>query len=212
MVDGPVVGHPLPDVADHVVEAGAVLRLQRVHRSCAGVAVERAVAAWELSLPDVRAVNSIGTESAAPRVLLLCTCSRGELPLRLGRQAATWVGPLAEGHRIGPRDMHHWVVRAAVAKYIRTRPIRMTPGRAINPNPPWCSMHRAARVGIGDRGQLLLEDEGPAEPLRLTDEPRRLGEGGPVRVAHLCLVQPQATDADLPARSLAIDIKGAWRD
>src|SRR5499433_3984675 len=79
------VARPLPDIADHVVEAVAV-RLEAADRRGPYVAVLVGVVDGEDALPGIRDRLAVGIERARPVVLAVATAARGEFPLRLGRE------------------------------------------------------------------------------------------------------------------------------
>src|ERR1700732_1688122 len=65
MLGGPPIGGPLPDIADHVVDAVAVGR-KRHHRRGPAEAVFATVLVWKISLPGIGTMLSAGREFAAP--------------------------------------------------------------------------------------------------------------------------------------------------
>src|SRR5262249_61850514 len=81
------VARPLPDIADHVVEAVAV-RLEAADRRGPYVAVLVRVVDGEDALPGVRDRLARAIEPARPIVLAAATAARGEFPLSLGRERA----------------------------------------------------------------------------------------------------------------------------
>src|SRR5215470_13452476 len=97
------VARPLPDIADHVVEAVAV-RLEAADRCGAGVAVLVRIVDGEDALPGVGDRLALGIERARPVVLAVATAARGKFPLRFGRKLAS--APARIGQRILVGDMH----------------------------------------------------------------------------------------------------------
>src|SRR5262245_28513679 len=102
------VGGPLPDIADHVVEAKAVRR-KRTDRRGALAASALAAFVRKHAIPGVGHAPAAGHELAAPGILrAIEATARGELPFRLGRQ------PLAGPHRIGlgigKSDLHDGMI------------------------------------------------------------------------------------------------------
>mmetsp|Transcript_50524 Transcript_50524/g.131455 ORF Transcript_50524/g.131455 Transcript_50524/m.131455 type:complete len:238 (-) Transcript_50524:472-1185(-) len=153
VLDAPVVVHPLPDVADQVVEAEGILRTEGVHRSSARVPVVAAVGSWKGALPHVGPVHTLRCEHISPWVLstLLSSASSScKFPLRFSWKAPIgWVGPRAVSHGIIPRDMHHWVVGTLGSKCVRAWPIRMAPARSIHLDPPRGSVNGIRRCQVG---------------------------------------------------------------
>src|SRR5262249_10847500 len=79
------VARPLPDVADHVVEAVTV-RLEAADRRGPGVAVLVRIVDGEDALPGIGDRLALRIERARPIVLAVATAACGEFPLRLGRE------------------------------------------------------------------------------------------------------------------------------
>src|SRR5690349_9078162 len=97
------VGRPLPDIADHVVEAVAVRRESSDGRG-ALVSVALQVLVWEGALPGVRHLPPAGRELIAPgKRSAVEPAARGELPFRLGRQFLA--GPFRIGFGVAIRDV-----------------------------------------------------------------------------------------------------------
>src|SRR5580704_9234597 len=80
------VHRPLPDIADHVVEAVAVRR-EGANRRGALVTVRVQVLPWKFTLPGIGHVRAAGREFVAPGKLgAVEAAPRSELPLGFGRQ------------------------------------------------------------------------------------------------------------------------------
>src|SRR5262249_48197112 len=106
------VGAPLPDVADHVVQAVGVGG-ERPDRGGALVAVLAAVLAGEAPLPDVGQPAAAGLQLVAPVVARpgpVEAAAGGVLPLSLGGQPLP--GPLGVGDRVLPRHVDDGVLLA----------------------------------------------------------------------------------------------------
>src|SRR5262249_60614295 len=82
------IARPLPNIADHVVEAVAV-RLEAANRRGPDVAVLVGVVDGKDALPGVGDWLAFGIEGARPIILAVPTAARGRLPLPLGRQLAS---------------------------------------------------------------------------------------------------------------------------
>src|SRR5215475_10067185 len=76
------VGRPLPNIADHIVEAVAV-RLEAADRRGPGVAVLVGVVDGEDALPGVGDGLAFGVEGARPVILAVAAAADSEFPLRL---------------------------------------------------------------------------------------------------------------------------------
>src|SRR5215470_4882273 len=86
VLGGPPVGGPLPNIADHVVDAVAVRRECRDRRG-AVEAVLAFILIREIALPGIGAMLSARRELVAPGKLgTVEAAARRELPLRFGRQ------------------------------------------------------------------------------------------------------------------------------
>src|SRR6516225_7293293 len=101
------IARPLPDIADHIVEAVAV-RLEAADRRGPYVAVLVGVVDGEDALPGVGDRLALGIEGARPIVLAVATAARGEFPLRLGRERTP--APARIGERILVGDMHDGMI------------------------------------------------------------------------------------------------------
>ena len=77
VVGGPVVRHPLPDVANHVVQPELILRAESLHRRREDVAVSPGVVARELAWAPKRARERQGRERASRRERARATGKRG---------------------------------------------------------------------------------------------------------------------------------------
>src|SRR6516225_2710944 len=145
----PVAG-PLPDIADHVVEAVAIGR-EAADRRGALEAVGLQILPRKIPLPESRHHASPGGELLAPGVFgALQPAAGGELPFRLARQLLT--APMGIGQRILIGDLDHGVVlpagdTAALA-------LGMAPAGARSPAPP------VADIAQVDRTLAFVEDEG----------------------------------------------------
>src|SRR5262249_33583728 len=101
------IARPLPDIADHVVEAVAV-RLEAADRRGPYVAVLVGIVDGEDALPGIGDRLALGIEGARPVVLAVATAARREFPLRLGRELAP--APARIGERILVSDMHDGMI------------------------------------------------------------------------------------------------------
>src|SRR5262245_20517506 len=96
------IARPLPDIADHVVEAVAV-GLEAADRRGGGIAVLVRVVDGEDALPGIGDRLALGIERARPIILAVATAARREFPLRLGQELAP--APARIGERILVSDM-----------------------------------------------------------------------------------------------------------
>src|SRR5215467_6850376 len=101
------IARPLPDIADHVVEAVAV-RFEAADRRGPYVAVLVGVVDGEDALPGVGDRPARAIERARPVVLAVAATARGEFPLRLGRQLTPT--PARIGQRILVSNMHDGMI------------------------------------------------------------------------------------------------------
>src|ERR1700730_14470787 len=101
------VARPLPDIADHVIEAVAI-GLEAADRRGPGVAVLIGVVDGEDTLPGIGDGLPLGIERARPVALAVATAACGEFPLRLGRKLAP--APARVGKRILVGDMHERMI------------------------------------------------------------------------------------------------------
>ncbi len=98
------IDSPLPDIADHVVDAVAVCR-KRQNRRSAVKPIFAKILERKISLPGVGAMHSAGRKIVAPRELgSIKPAARGKLPLSFGRQILA--GPLGIGFGVAVRDMN----------------------------------------------------------------------------------------------------------
>src|SRR5215831_18946680 len=101
------IARPLPDIADHVVEAVTV-RLEAADWRGPYVAVLVRVVDGEDALPGVGDRLALRIERARPVVLTVATAACGEFPLRLGRERTP--APARIGKRILVGDMHDGMI------------------------------------------------------------------------------------------------------
>src|ERR1700730_14814476 len=126
------VGGPLPDIADHVVDAVAVRREGRDRRG-AIEAVAADILLREFALPGIGHVLAAGRELVAPGEL--CTIKRatgGEFPFRFGRKILA--GPARKGERVGIGDVHDRMIVERVDVALGT--VWMAPVGALHELPP----------------------------------------------------------------------------
>ena len=143
------VRRPLPDVADHVVQAVAVGR-KRGDRRGALEAVGAEVLARKLALPGVGHVRAAGRELVAPGIVdAVEPAARGEFPFRFGRQLLA--GPCGVGERVGERDMHDRMVVAAVD--VALGAVGMPPVGALQKGPPFAPVAQVDRPRRGREHQ-----------------------------------------------------------
>src|SRR5262245_25695875 len=129
---GPPVGRPLPDVADHVVEAVAVRR-ERAHRRGARPAVEREILEREAALPDIGERLVARLQLVAPGVgRAREAAARGVLPFGFIRQFGA--RPTGIGFDVAPSHVHHGMIEKLVERALRS--IRMAPVGAVHVAPP----------------------------------------------------------------------------
>ena len=91
--------------------------------------------------------------------------ARRVLPLGLGRQPRA--APGAVGRRVAPGHVDHGVPTAASLKHVGARPRRLAPPRAVHRQPPLDAGHCFRGAGPRRGVELEVEDEGPAELLRV---------------------------------------------
>jgi hypothetical protein len=105
---GVPIGGPLPDVADHVVNAVSVWR-ERLYGRWARIAILCSVLSWEFTLPSVGHVLSARRELIAPSIFSIFESTpRGKFPFYLSRQFLA--RPSRVGNRIRINDMHYRMV------------------------------------------------------------------------------------------------------
>src|SRR5215475_2559922 len=193
------IGRPLPDVADHVVEAVTV-GLEAADRRGPGVAVLVAVVDGEDALPAVGDRLALGIEGARPIILAIATAARGEFPLRLGRQLTPAPARISERILVG--DMHDGMIVLARNRTAGTG--RLTPigaGHVLEP----LGDPAAARVSCGldedhrAGNEQLLGHAGMRcrveTALGQGHVSRRRHEFAKLRVGHLMAIDPKAVDA-----------------
>ena len=119
---GPPISGPLPDVADHVVNAIAVRRK-------AGTGEVRSKPSShdfraESSLPGIGHMPAAGSEFVAPGEFgAVNAATGGEFLFGFGRQLLAC--PPRVGECIAKRHMHHWMIIARVD--VALRPVRLPP-------------------------------------------------------------------------------------
>src|SRR5262249_52752684 len=101
------IARPLPDISDHVVETIAV-RLEAADRRGGNVAVLVGVVDGKNALPGVGDGLALGIKRARPVVLAVAAATRGELPLRLGRELTP--APARIGERILVGNVHDGMI------------------------------------------------------------------------------------------------------
>ncbi len=102
-----------------------------------------------------------------------------------------------------PRDLHDRVVPAFF--YVRARPLRMPPGRAIDTAPPLAAEHALARDGgLARGGKVTEKHKRPAETLRLGAVAGGVDEGVELLVGDRGFVDVERTQRDLVRRPLAV--------
>src|SRR5262249_22315721 len=123
---------PLPDIADHIVEAIAVRRVCANWRGPL-VAVFKQVLPGKLPLPGVRHRLAIWLELVAPGELLTFkTAARGELPF--GLSGKLLAGPSRVSHCVVIGDVYD---RMIVEPFDRAAgSVRMAPVRVKGESPP----------------------------------------------------------------------------
>mmetsp|Transcript_28941 Transcript_28941/g.41278 ORF Transcript_28941/g.41278 Transcript_28941/m.41278 type:complete len:329 (-) Transcript_28941:361-1347(-) len=170
--------HPLPGVADHVVQAVVVLRRERVHRGQELVAVLRGVAGGELALEDVHAVLAWRLEHlVAPRKQLVArhrsSVSVGTpgstFPFGFGGQSTS--SPLTELHCVRPRHLDNGIITPIRLKHIGVRSFRFSPIRTIDRQPPFCTKHCLRYFRFYFLGYSGFENKRPAEGLAICPVP-----------------------------------------
>src|SRR6266508_2825498 len=139
------IARPLPDIADHVVEAIAV-RLEAADRRGPGVTVFVRIVDGEDALPAVGDRLALGVEGARPVVLALATAARSEFPLRLGRELTPAPARIGEGILVG--DMHDRII--VLARDRAAGAGRLTPIGARHVLPPLRDPAAAADIGWRD--------------------------------------------------------------
>src|SRR5215472_13208313 len=193
------VARPLPDIADHVVEAVAV-RLEAADRRGPYVAVLVRVVDGEDALPGVRDRLARAIERARPIVLAVATAARGEFPLRLGRELAP--APARVGERILVGDVYDGMIVLARNRTAGT--CRLTPIRARDVLPPLRDPAAARDVsGLDEHHGAGNEQLVGHAGIRRGIEPalgqghvsRRRDEFAKLRVGHLLAIDPEAIDA-----------------
>ena len=201
MARGPEIRRPLPDIADHVVDAVAIRR-ERLDRRRALITIERLVLVRKRPLPGVGHLFSRGRQFIAPGEFRpLETAARRVLPLGLGRQFLA--RPTRVSLRVAIGDMHDRVV---VEPADRTaRPVRPAPvGAEFEPPPLRPIVEIDWRIGRREHERAGLQHfrQGARIVLRIR---RNLGEGDVVRgvdelaelaVRHRRGVDPECADAD----------------
>lgn len=126
------VGRPLPDVANHVIDAIAVRR-KGEHRGSADEAVVAAVLVREIPLPRVGAMPSAGRKLVAPgEVGAVKAAARRVFPLGLGWQIPS--RPFRVGERVSESDVHNGMIVKPVDIALGT--VRMAPVRPLEQCPP----------------------------------------------------------------------------
>src|SRR5690242_2954356 len=132
MPGGPPVGGPLPDVADHVVDAVAVRRKGRDRRG-ALESILAEIPDGEIALPCVRHVLAAGRKRIAPGIFLAVeTAARREFPLGFRRQIL--VRPLRVSERIAVRHMNDGVIVEPLD--VALGPIGSAPVGVLHETPP----------------------------------------------------------------------------
>src|SRR5579871_3402092 len=127
----PVAG-PLPDIADHVVNAVTVRGISG-HRRGPFEAVIAAVLEREMTLPGVGLMNSARSQLVAPGIFgAVQTAACCKFPLGFGRQILAC--PLSIGGGISVADMHNGMIVERLD--ITLRAIGMTPIGALEQSPP----------------------------------------------------------------------------
>src|SRR5262245_7337853 len=139
------VARPLPDIADHVVEAVTV-RLEAADRRGPGVAVLVGVVDGEDALPGIGDRLALGIERARPVVLAVASTARGEFPLRFGRKLTP--APARISKRILVGDMHDRMIVLARNRAAGTG--RLTPIGAGDVLPPLRDPAAARHIGGRD--------------------------------------------------------------
>src|SRR6202167_4395260 len=118
MPRSPPIRGPLPNVADHVVEAITVRR-KHGHRRSALVAIGREILLREIALPSVGEMFAAGREFVAPGKLSgVEAAARGKLPLGFGRQLLA--GPDRVSLGIAISDMHDRMMVQSADRAART--------------------------------------------------------------------------------------------
>src|SRR5262249_15485697 len=193
------IARPLPDIADHVVEAVAV-RLEAADWRGPYVAVLVGVVDGKDALPGVGDRLALGIERARPVVLAAAAAARGEFPLRLGRELAPT--PARIGERILVSDMHDGMI---VLVFNRAAgPSRRAPVGARHVLEPLRDAAAARDIGGRDEhhragNEQLLGHAG----MRRRVQPalgqghvsRRRYEFPELRVGHFWEIDPEAVDA-----------------
>src|ERR1700732_1222234 len=142
MLGGPPIRGPFPDIADHVVDTVAVRR-EGHHRRGPIESVLAFIFVREISLPGIGAMLPARSENLAPGELgALQAATRGEFPLRLGRQF--FAGPLGISERIGERDVHRRMTIEPTD--IALRSVRMAPVGALHEPPPLAPVFQIDRM------------------------------------------------------------------
>ena len=160
VVGAPEVGDPFPDVSGGVVEAEVV----GFKGAGGGGAIESVVGGVlfrELTLPDIAVVFAIWDEVVSPGVDVLFEVAAGGV-FPFGFCGEAFAGPGGEGLGVVPGDVDDGVIHAFAD--IGARATGALPGGFVDADPPWDALDafevKAFAMGFGD---LVLEDEGPAE-------------------------------------------------
>src|SRR6516165_2618230 len=193
------IARPLPDIADHVVEAVAV-RLEAADRRGPYVAVLVGVVDGEDALPGIRDRLAVRIEGARPVVLAVATAARSKFPLRLGRELT--IAPARVGQRILVGDMHDRMI--VLARDRAARACRRTPIGARHVLEPLRDAAAARDIGRRDEHHRAGNEQLPGHAgVRRGIEPslgqghvsRRRDEFAKLRVGHLVAIDPEAVDA-----------------
>src|SRR5262249_5423305 len=193
------IARPLPDIADHVVEAVAV-RLEAADRRGPGLAVLVRVVAREDALPAVGDRLALGIEGTRPVVLAVATAARGEFPLRLGREFTA--APARIGERILVGDMHDGMI--VLARNGAAGTGWLTPIGARHVLEALRDAAAAGDIGGLDEdhragNEQLLGHAGMRcrveTALGQSHVSRRRDEFAKLRVGHLVAIDPEAIDA-----------------
>jgi hypothetical protein len=203
----PQARRPLPDIADHVVQAESIGR-ERIDRRCACVSVLGEVFMGKAALPGVGEKAPFRIGGIAPGIgLAFESAARGELPFGFGRQFLA--GPGRIGQRIFITDMNDRMTVAAGERAVRS--FGMPPIRARPVFPP------GETVAQADRPVRLLEHQRarhqqcgigigihvPARrALRISDISGRRDEPGKFGIGDGVFVHPEAVDDGRTRRPL----------
>src|SRR5436309_9866066 len=127
------ISRPLPDIADHVVQAVAV-SWECGDRGCALEAVRAKILAREFALPGIRHMLALRHELIAPGKLgAVKPTACGEFPFGLGRQVLA--GPFGVSERVDERHMHDRMIVEPID--IALRAIGVAPVGALEEGPPF---------------------------------------------------------------------------